>query len=82
MLKIIEMVRREYGAQRRMQEIIEPSDRHLFGTYQRPRSEYFVALCDGVVVGGAGVAPLPGADEETCELQSRCYGESGSTPLA
>ena len=69
LVKIIETVRREYGVQRRFAEVIEPSDRDLFGTYQRPRSRYFVALHAGVVVGGAGIAPLPGADEETCELQ-------------
>ena len=69
LVKIIDTVRREYGVQRLLPEVIEPSDRHLFGTYQRPRSEYFVALYAGVVVGGAGIAPLSGGDAETCELQ-------------
>jgi putative acetyltransferase len=30
---------------------------------------YFVATIDGAVVGGAGIAPLAGADPLTCELQ-------------
>jgi putative acetyltransferase len=69
LVQIIDTVRREFGVQRRFAEVIEPSDRHLFATYRRPRSEYFVALYAGVVVGGAGIAPAFGADEETCELQ-------------
>jgi putative acetyltransferase len=50
-------------------ELPEPADHALFATYQRQRTLYFVALLDGQVVGGAGVAPLSGADPLTCELQ-------------
>jgi putative acetyltransferase len=49
--------------------LLEPADHALYATYQRQRSLYFVALFDGKVVGGAGVAPLAGADPLTCELQ-------------
>jgi putative acetyltransferase len=69
LVNIIETVRREYGVQRRIQSVIEPSDRELFATYQSARSNYFVAVHAEVVVGGAGIAPLAGAGEETCELQ-------------
>ena len=68
MVAIIENVRREYGIQRRFPSVIEPSDIDLFVTYQRPRSHYFVASKDGLIVGGAGIAPLHGA-KEVCELQ-------------
>lgn len=69
LVRIIETVRREYGVQNRIESVIEPADRELFATYQRARSEYFVALEADVIVGGAGIASLAGAGEETCELQ-------------
>jgi putative acetyltransferase len=69
MVSIIETVRREYGVQRRIEGVIEQADRELFETYQRPRSDYFVAVHAGVPVGGAGIAPLAAGGEETCELQ-------------
>ena len=69
LLTIIADARREYGIAERGVELLEPSDRAIYGNYQRQRTLYFVALVDGEVVGGAGVAPLSGADPLTCELQ-------------
>jgi putative acetyltransferase len=69
LLTIIAAARREYGIAERGVELLEPSDHQIYSTYQRQRSLYFVALLDGEVVGGAGVAPLPGSDPLTCELQ-------------
>jgi putative acetyltransferase len=69
LLTIIADSRREYGIADRGVELLEPADYALFGTYQRQRSLYFVALLGGEIVGGAGVAPLSGADPLTCELQ-------------
>ena len=69
LLTIIADSRAEYGIGGKGVELLEPADRALYGTYQRQRSLYFVALLDGEIVGGAGVAPLVGADPLTCELQ-------------
>jgi putative acetyltransferase len=69
LLEIIANARREYGIAERGVELIEPADRALYTGYQKQRSLYFVALLDGEVVGGAGVAPLSAADPLTCELQ-------------
>jgi putative acetyltransferase len=69
LLNIIADARREHGITERGVELLEPSDRDIYATYQRQRTLYFVALIDGEVVGGAGVAPLPGPDPLTCELQ-------------
>src|SRR3982751_4882723 len=69
MLTIISGSRAEYGMTDRVAELLEPADRALYETYQRQRSLYFVALLGGEIVGGAGVAPLSGADPLTCELQ-------------
>ena len=49
--------------------LLEPADHALYATYQRQRTLYFVALSGGEIAGGAGVAPLAGADPLTCELQ-------------
>jgi putative acetyltransferase len=69
LLQIIADSRGEYGIADRGVELLEPADRELYATYQRQRTLYFVALLGGEVVGGAGVAPLAGADALTCELQ-------------
>jgi putative acetyltransferase len=66
---IIADSRAEYGIAERGAELLEPADHALYATYQRQRTLYFVALLGGEVVGGAGVAPLAGADPLTCELQ-------------
>ncbi len=69
LLQIIADSRAEYGIAERGVELLEPADRALYATYQRQRSLYFVALLENEVVGGAGIAPLAGADPLTCELQ-------------
>ena len=69
LLDIIADSRAEYGVHERGAELLEPSDRELYATYQRQRSLYYVALLGNEIVGGAGVAPLQGADPLTCELQ-------------
>jgi len=69
MLEIIANSRSEYGIAERGVELLEPADRALYETYQRQRSLYFVALSDGEVVGGAGIAALAGSEPLTCELQ-------------
>ena len=69
LLTIIADTRAEYGVGERGVELLEPADHLLYTAYQRQRSLYFVALSGGEIVGGAGVAPLAGADPLTCELQ-------------
>jgi putative acetyltransferase len=39
----------------------------MFNAFQKPGRRYFVLESDGKVIGGAGIAPLPG-EEGTCEL--------------
>lgn len=69
LLTIIADSRAEYGVAERGVDLLEAADHALYSTYQRQRSLYFVALSGGEIVGGAGVAPLAGADPLTCELQ-------------
>ena len=69
LLQIIADSRAEYGIAERGLELLEPVDHALYATYQQQRTLYFVARLGGEIVGGAGVAPLAGADPLTCELQ-------------
>jgi len=69
LLKIIADSRGEYGIDAKGVPLLEPADHELYANYQRQRTLYFVALQEGEIVGGAGVAPLSGADPLTCELQ-------------
>ena len=69
LLRIIAESRGEYGIAARGVALLEPADHALYASYQRQRTLYFVALWGGEIVGGAGVAPLAGADPLTCELQ-------------
>jgi len=68
MLSIISDSRAEYGIATKA-PLLEPIDHALYSNYQRQRSLYFVAVLNGEIVGGAGVAPLAGSDPLTCELQ-------------
>jgi putative acetyltransferase len=69
LLEIIADSRREYGIGDKGVPVLDPADHTLYENYQRQRTLYFVAVLGGEVVGGAGVAPLPGPDPLTCELQ-------------
>jgi len=69
LLKIIGDARQEHRIASPGAEPLEPSDHDMYARYQRQRTLYFVAVLDGEVVGGAGVAPLSAADPLTCELQ-------------
>jgi putative acetyltransferase len=68
-LEIIRECRREYGLEGRVLSILEPSDYAMFELYRQHRSSYFVAIADGDVAGGGGIAPLADGHQVTCELQ-------------
>lgn len=47
----------------------DPEIDFMTRAYSKPRSAYFVACDDDIILGGAGIAPLENAAPETCELQ-------------
>ncbi|WP_295898824.1 GNAT family N-acetyltransferase [uncultured Vibrio sp.] len=67
--RVIKAVGKEYGA---VGEGFGPSDAEVdsMSTHyiKQNRSQYLVALLDGKVVGGCGLAPF-GSDGATCELK-------------
>ena len=51
----------------------DPELDFMYQAYQIDRSAYFVIEEDGVVLGGAGIAPLAGEDPQICELQKMYF---------
>jgi len=58
----------EFGAVRPGTAYYDLSTDHLYETFQNPRSAYFVAEKEGVVLGGGGLFPTNGLPEDTVEL--------------
>jgi len=69
MAHIIRSVMTEFGAVGCGFSIQDDEVDRMWETYQQPRWRYFVAERDGVLVGGAGIAPLEGGEADTCELK-------------
>ena len=51
----------------------DPELDFMFQAYQKKRSAYFIIEEDGLVLGGAGIAPLSGEDPSICELQKMYF---------
>jgi len=51
----------------------DPELDFMYQAYQTTRSAYFVIEEDGIVLGGAGIAPLAGEDPKICELQKMYF---------
>lgn len=45
----------------------------MFETYNSPKTVYYVVESDGVIIGGAGIAPLENGPDDTCELQKMYF---------
>ena len=45
----------------------------MFETYQKRSTSYFVVERDGIVLGGAGIAPLDNYEGNICELQKMYF---------
>ena len=73
MAGVIRTVMPEFGACGSGFAISDPEVDWMSRAYAAPRSAYFVVERDGRVVGGGGVAPLEGGDEDTCELRKMYF---------
>lgn len=83
---IIRTVMPEFGAVGDGYAINDPEVDWMSRAYADPRSAYFVIEHDGIVQGGGGVAPLAGADTDTCELRKMYFlpalrGQGGGAAL-
>ena len=71
--KIIRTVMPEFGADGPGFAIHDAEVDSMSAAYSRPRSAYFVIEADGVVQGGAGIAPLDGGEADVCELRKMYF---------
>ena len=70
---IIRTVMPEFGATGCGFAINDPEVDWMHRAYSRPRCAYFVVEREGRVVGGGGVAPLDGGDEDVFELRKMSF---------
>ncbi|MDQ3039630.1 MAG: GNAT family N-acetyltransferase [Pseudomonadota bacterium] len=73
MAAIIRSVMPEFGAVGSGFAISDPEVDWMSRAYAAPRHAYFVVDRNGAVVGGCGIAPLAGGDEQTCELRKMYF---------
>lgn len=65
---IIRSALKEFGANKPGTVYFDPTTDALHELFQKKGSAYFVALLDGVIVGGGGIYPSDGLPAGTCEL--------------
>ncbi|CCG85747.1 GNAT family N-acetyltransferase [Erwinia piriflorinigrans] len=53
--------------------VSDPNLDHLYELYSEENSAYWVVEIAGKIVGGGGVAPLTGSDDDVCELQKMYF---------
>lgn len=66
--KVVRDTLAEFGANRPGTVYYDETTDHLFEVFQTPRSIYYVAEYMGEIVGGGGIYPSDGLDQDTCEL--------------
>lgn len=70
---LIRAVMPEFGASGPGFAIHDPEVAAMSANYADARSIYFVVEADGKILGGGGIAPLVGGDEQTCELRKMYF---------
>ena len=66
-------VMREFDVPENGTALADPELDDMFGSYQNPRSIYFVVIVENQVLGGAGVNALKGENENICEIQKMYF---------
>ena len=70
---IIRTVMPEFGATGCGFAINDPEVDWMSRAYSRPRCAYFVVEDGNEVLGGGGIAPLDGGEDDTCELRKMYF---------
>jgi putative acetyltransferase len=70
---IIRTVMPEFGASGDGFAINDPEVDWMHRAYSAPRCAYFVVESGGKVMGGGGIAPLEGGDDDVCELRKMYF---------
>lgn len=68
--RVIHQVMTEYELDRPGTSLSDEEVKAMYEAYSHARASYYVVVDnDDHVVGGAGIGPLPGADDDVCELK-------------
>jgi putative acetyltransferase len=73
MADIIKTAMTEFGAVGPGYSIVDDEVNAMFESYSPKRCAYWVAVRNGTVIGGAGIAPLKEGDTDTCELKKMYF---------
>jgi putative acetyltransferase len=73
MAGIIRTVMPEFGAGGQGFAIHDREVDNMYAAYDHDRCAYFVCEVNGKLVGGGGIAPLQGGDDDTCELKKMYF---------
>ena len=74
---IIREVMPEFGAGGAGFAIHDKEVDNMFEAYNTSKCSYIVCEDNGIVVGGAGIAPLTGGDGSVCELKKMYFKKEG-----
>jgi len=66
--KIVKDTLAEFGANHPNTVYYDPTTDTLFEVFQKERAIYFIAENENEIIGGAGIYPTDGLDNDTCEL--------------
>lgn len=66
--KVIRAALKEFGANKPGTVYFDASTDTLYEVFRAPRSVYFVATINDIVVGGSGIYPTENLPQGTCEL--------------
>ncbi|MEP7187233.1 MAG: GNAT family N-acetyltransferase [Rhodanobacter sp.] len=70
---VIRSVMPEFGADGPGFAIHDPEVDNMQAAYSQPQCSYFVVERAGLVIGGAGVAPLEDGEPDVCELRKMYF---------
>jgi len=70
---IIVSVLKAYGAEGKGYAGSDPETKAIFEAYNKDRSFYYVITKEDKVLGGGGISPLKGENENTCEFQKMYF---------
>lgn len=65
---IIRNALKEFGANKPGTVFFDPTTDDLFNVFHIANSRYFILEEEGDILGGAGIYPTQGLEEDTCEL--------------
>lgn len=73
--ELIKSVMPEFGATGPGFAIHDPEVLDMYSAYHRDRHVYFVVTLGHEILGGGGIAPLAGSNQEVCELRKMYFKE-------